>query len=427
MDGSSGRQMQRFASGSALAMALLGAAGLPGTAVAGAYLHSATLDSESGSTAVVLGLSAPVAARVYTLEKPHRIVIDLPAVQGAAGFRLPTPRDPVTAIRGASRGAEGYRLVLELPKGTAAPQLAAATGAGGRQLRIWLAGAPAVAPSVASAIPATAPASPVATTMTHTVQAKHAPGREGRDIIIAIDAGHGGVDPGATGPSGTHEKDVTLAIARALAARINDRPGMRAVLTRDSDRLIDLRERFERARNARADLFVSIHADSIRDRSITGASVYTLSNHGASSEAARQLADRENAVIKGGTALANLDPSLAAVVMDAVQSQIMGQSVEAADDVLGALDHVGAVRKRVVQHAGFIVLKSPDLPSMLVETAYISNPSEERNLRSSEYQQRLAEAIEAGVTSYFRQHPPDGSSYASARGPEGRLPDDSGV
>jgi N-acetylmuramoyl-L-alanine amidase len=105
----------------------------------------------------------------------------------------------------------------------------------------------------------------------------------------------------------------------------------------------------------------------------------------------------------------------------------MGQSVEAADDVLGALDHVGAVRKRVVQHAGFIVLKSPDLPSMLVETAYISNPSEERNLRSSDYQQRLAEAIETGVTSYFRQHPPDGSSYASARGPEGRLPDDSGV
>jgi len=263
--------------------------------------------------------------------------------------------------------------------------------------------------------------------MTHTVQAKHAPGREGRDIIIAIDAGHGGVDPGATGPSGTHEKDVTLAIARALAARINNQPGMRAVLTRDSDRLIDLRERFERARNARADLFVSIHADSIRDRSIAGASVYTLSNHGASSEAARQLADRENAVLKGGTALANLDPSLAAVVMDAVQSQIMGQSVEAADDVLGALDQVGAVRKRVVQHAGFIVLKSPDLPSMLVETAYISNPSEERNLRSSDYQQRLAEAIETGVTSYFRQHPPDGSSYASARGPEARLPDDSGV
>ena len=123
----------------------------------------------------------------------------------------------------------------------------------------------------------------------------HGPGAAGRDIIVAIDAGHGGDDPGASGPAGTHEKDVTLAIARTLAARLNDRPGMRAVLTRDSDRLIDLRERFERARKAHADLFVSIHADSVRDRSITGASVYTLSYHGASSEAARSLADRENA------------------------------------------------------------------------------------------------------------------------------------
>ena len=297
------------------------------------------------------------------------------------------------------------------------------TGAGGRQLRIWLAGAPAVTPAVLAATPATAVAAP----LPHTVQPKHTPGREGRDIIIAVDAGHGGEDPGASGPAGTHEKDVTLAIARALAARINDRPGMRAVLTRDSDRLIDLRERFERARNARADLFVSIHADSIRDRSITGASVYTLSNHGASSEAARQLADRENAVLKGGIALANLDPGLAAVLMDAVQSQIMGQSVEAADDVLDALDHVGAVRKRVVQHAGFMVLKSPDLPSMLVETAYISNPAEERNLRSSDYQQRLAEAIDSGVASYFREHPPDGTSYASARAPDTRPRGDSGV
>jgi N-acetylmuramoyl-L-alanine amidase len=428
MYGSSGRQMQRFVSGSALAMALLGAASLPATAIAGAYLHSATLDSESGSSAVVLGLSAPVAARVYTLEKPHRVVIDLPAVQGAAGFRLPAPRDPVTAIRGASRGAEGYRLVLELPKGAAAPQLAAATGSGGRQLRIWLAGAPAVAPPVAPAVLAIPPASTVATPVVHTVQPKHAPGREGRDIIIAVDAGHGGEDPGAIGPGGTHEKDVTLAIARALAARLNDRPGMKAILTRDSDRRIDLRERFERARHAGADLFVSIHADSIRDRSITGASVYTLSTHGASSEAAKRLADRENAtVLKGGISLADVDPNLRSVLLDASQSQIMGQSVEAADAVLSALDQVGGVRKSVVQHAGFMVLKSPDQPSMLVETAYISNPAEERNLRSGSYQQRLAEAIETGVTSYFRQHPPDGTSYASARGPEARLPDDSGV
>jgi N-acetylmuramoyl-L-alanine amidase len=258
------------------------------------------------------------------------------------------------------------------------------------------------------------------------VRAAHGPGPAGRDIIIAIDAGHGGDDPGASGPSGTHEKDVTLAIARTLAARINSRSGMRAVLTRDSDRLIDLRERFQRARNAHADLFISIHADSVRDRSITGASVYTLSYHGASSEAARSLADRENAKL-GSMPLANVDPNLASVLVDAAQSQIMGESVEAADLVLSALDEVGAIRKKVVQHAGFMVLKSPDLPSMLVETAYISNPSEERNLRSGDYQERLARAIEAGVVAYFQRHPPDGTNYASAHGVEGKDPGDSGV
>ena len=416
--------MQRFVSGSFLAMALLGAAAAPATAVAAVYLHTATLDTESGSPVLVLDLSAAAAARAYTLEKPHRVIVDLAKVQGAAGFRLPSPRSPVTAVRGAERGADGYRLVLELPKGAAAPQLTAATGAGGRQLRVWLAGAPAVAPAILAAAPGSTAATPVA----RSVQPKHAPGRQGRDIIIAVDAGHGGEDPGAIGPGGTHEKDVTLAIARALAARLNDRPGMKAILTRDSDRRIDLRERFERARHAGADLFVSIHADSIRDRSITGASVYTLSTHGASSEAAKRLADRENAtVLKGGISLADVDPNLRSVLLDASQSQIMGQSVEAADAVLSALDQVGGVRKSVVQHAGFMVLKSPDQPSMLVETAYISNPAEERNLRSGSYQQRLAEAIESGVASYFREHPPDGTSYASARDPDGKRTDDSGV
>jgi N-acetylmuramoyl-L-alanine amidase len=200
------------------------------------------------------------------------------------------------------------------------------------------------------------------------------------------------------------------------------------VLTRDSDRLIDLRERFERARNAHADLFVSIHADSVRDHSITGASVYTLSYHGASSEAARRLADRENAtVLKGGVSLADVNPALASVLLDAAQSQIMGASVEAADQVLGALDDVGAVRKKAVQHAGFMVLKSPDVPSMLVETAYISNPSEERKLRSASYQEQLARAIESGVVNYFQHHPPDGTNYANRRRDGDTVESDSGV
>jgi N-acetylmuramoyl-L-alanine amidase len=190
--------------------------------------------------------------------------------------------------------------------------------------------------------------------------------------------------------------------------------------------LIDLRERFTRARNAHADLFVSIHADSVRDRSIAGASVYTLSYHGASSEAARQLADRENATV-GRLSLAGVNPALASVLLDAAQSQMMGASVEAADQVLEALDEVGAVRKKAVQHAAFIVLKSPDVPSMLVETAYISNPAEERKLRSDSYQQQLARAIELGVVNYFQRHPPDGTNYATSRRDAAAVGSDSGV
>jgi N-acetylmuramoyl-L-alanine amidase len=202
------------------------------------------------------------------------------------------------------------------------------------------------------------------------VHAAHAPHGE-HNIVIAVDAGHGGDDPGATGLYGTHEKVVTLAIARALAARINREPGMRAVLTRDGDYFVQLNDRMKRAHAANADMFVSIHADAVLDRGVSGASVYILSERGASSEAAKTLAEHEN-----------------------------------------ALDHVGAVRKREVQQAAFVVLKSPDIPSLLVETAYISNTAEERKLRAPADQQRLAEAIFSGIDSYFRKFPPDGSQYA---------------
>ena len=360
-------------------------AGVPwGVALAGANLRTAAIETESGATVLVLGLSSSVQPHVFTLNSPRRVVIDLPDTQRGIALSLPPGVGLVTSVRGGPRAAGGYRMVLEVPSSPAtAPRVDSARTANGYQLRIALGAVPAAAaPSVATL-----------STTPPTVRPAHGPGSAGRDIIVAVDAGHGGDDPGASGPAGTHEKDVTLAIARMLAARLNSRPGMRAVLTRDSDRLIDLRERFERARKTHADLFISIHADAVRDRSITGASVYTLSYHGASSEAARSLADRENAKL-GTLPLAGVDPNLASVLVDAAQSQIMGESVEAADQVLSALDEVGAIRKKVVQHAGFIVLKSPDLPSMLVETAYISNPLEEQNLRSSAYQERLARAIE---------------------------------
>jgi N-acetylmuramoyl-L-alanine amidase len=236
--------------------------------------------------------------------------------------------------------------------------------------------------------------------------------------VVVIDAGHGGKDPGSTGPDGTREKDVVLPIARALAARLNAEAGVRAVLTRDTDRFIELRERMDAARDARADLFISVHADAVLNHDIAGASVYTLSSRGASSEAARFLADRENeAVLKGVVNLGGVNADLASLLLDVSQTANMGASVEAADAVLTALDRVGAVRKREVQHAAFVVLKSPDVPSMLVETAYISNPAEERKLRTESWQQQLASAIAGGVVGYFRKHPPDGTAYAAQRRP----------
>jgi N-acetylmuramoyl-L-alanine amidase len=207
-----------------------------------------------------------------------------------------------------------------------------------------------------------------------------------------------------------------LAIARALARRIDAEPGMRAVLTRDADKFIPLRERINLARRARADLFVSVHADAIRNRDVTGSSVYVLSDRGASSEAARWLAEQENAAdLKGGVSLGDKDGGLASVLMDVSQTASLGASMEAAERVLGQLDRVGTVRKSRVQQAGFVVLKSPDIPSMLVETAYISNPGEEKKLRTAAHQQAVAEAIFNGVREYFRQSPPDGTLFARQR------------
>ena len=381
-----------------------------------ARLQSVTLQCDSTSAQFTLQFSATVHPRIYQLAEPTRVVIDLPANARSSPLGLPEASGLVATVRAAPH-AGLYRLVLELRAPlAAAPSIVAASTGGSYRVRVAMHATAAKADASLTRVVApeatAAPAEPAAPAAPHIVRPEHMPG--GRDIVVAVDAGHGGEDPGASGRSGTHEKDVVLAIARALAARLNQRPGMRAVLTRDSDRLIDLRERMERARSAHADLFVSIHADAVRDRAIAGASVYTLSYRGASSEAAKRLADHENAlVLKGGTSLANVDPALASVLLDVSQEANMGASVEAADEVLGALDRVGAVRKKIVQHAAFVVLKSPDLPSMLVETAYISNPAEERKLRSASYQAQLAAAIEAGVVAYFHQHPPDSSPYTA--------------
>jgi N-acetylmuramoyl-L-alanine amidase len=238
----------------------------------------------------------------------------------------------------------------------------------------------------------------------------------GRDVIVAVDAGHGGPDSGAIGKRGTFEKNVTLAIAKRLAERINREPGMKAVLTRDGDYFIPLRERIVRARKYQADMFVSVHADAFRDRSVAGSSVYVLSARGASDEAARWLAESENSSdLIGGVSLGDKDDVLASVLLDLSQGASMSASIDAAERVLLQLDRVGNVRRPAVQHAGFVVLKSPDIPSLLVETAFITNPGEEAKLGNARHQELLADAIHQGVREYFYANPPPGTQIAKLR------------
>ncbi|HJW46259.1 MAG TPA: N-acetylmuramoyl-L-alanine amidase, partial [Lysobacter sp.] len=239
-------------------------------------------------------------------------------------------------------------------------------------------------------------------------------GRGMRPLVIAIDAGHGGQDPGATGLNGKREKDVTLAIARELARQINATPGLKAYLTRDSDVFIPLNRRAQLARQARADMFVSIHADAAENRNANGSSVYVLSLKGASSQRARWLADKENASdLIGGVRLEKTSGTLASVLIDLTQSGQMKASEDAAAHVLQGLSRIGRNHKPHIERANFAVLRTSDMPAMLVETAFISNPEEERRLIDPAYQRQLARAVLDGVNTYFLRQPPPGTLYAA--------------
>ena len=237
-----------------------------------------------------------------------------------------------------------------------------------------------------------------------------------RDAVIAVDAGHGGEDPGAVTRSGIREKDVVLAIARALERRIERTPGMKAVMIRDGDYYVGLRRRTELARRHGADLFVSVHADSFRDPRVSGSSVYVLSRRGASSEAARWLAEQENSSdFVGGVSIDNKDNLLASVLVDLQQTATRSASSELGGRVLKSLGLAGRRHKRRVEQAGFLVLKSPDIPSILVETGFLTNPSDAKRLSDPEHQDTVARAILDGILDYFDRSPPPGTTFASAR------------
>ena len=229
-------------------------------------------------------------------------------------------------------------------------------------------------------------------------------------VIVVIDPGHGGKDPGATGPAGTHEKKVVLSIAKRLQSAINSNPGFKAVLTRGDDRYLTLRYRLALAREYHGDMFVAIHADAFINDSASGASVFALSSRGATSEAARWLAQRENqSEIMGGVDLADKDPTLRSVLIDLSQTATISASLQMGSGIISNLRDVVPMHVNHVEQAAFVVLKSPDIPSLLIETGFISNPDEEQQLLMRTHQQQLADAIAKGIVQYFVTHPPRGS------------------
>ena len=370
------------------------------TAFAG-RLESLKLVEGDDGTRAVLELSDESEYKIFTLANPDRLVLDLSRTTLSPGYKAPAPNGIVAAVR-TGKPAEGdLRVVLDLGRDVK-PRSRVERVGGATRLILDLR-------TDGEAIVGNKPAP------ARTVQDVIGSGQ--RKLIIAIDAGHGGKDPGAVGPTGKHEKAITLAMAKELAARIDADPGMTSFLVRDRDVFIPLDQRYMRAREAQADLFISIHADAAHNRAATGASVYVLSLRGASSEAARWLADQENAAdLVGGVELDARDKNLAAVLLDLSQNATMRVSDDVAAEVLASLKQVGKAHKPQIERANFVVLRSPDVPSMLVETGFISNPGEEAKLSDPAYRGRMAAAIVSGVRGYFADQAPPGTWYAARQG-----------
>lgn len=387
---------------------------LPGIASA-AMIASARIWPAQEYTRLILESSSPVAHQLMVLKDPERLVLDLEdiAPDGELGQLVQRlrPSDPyIQSIRVARFKPGVVRIVLDL-KAEVQPQLFALTPVGEYGHRLVLDLYPLTPPDPLMALlqgtrdgahgALDGPPADKATARGHA----HAASR--RPIIVALDPGHGGEDPGAIGRRGTREKNVTLAIARKIKTMIDRERGMRTMLTRDDDYFVPLNERVQKARRVQADLFVSIHADAFTTPTARGSSVFALSEHGATSAAARWLAQRENeADLIGGVNLDNRDPILAKTLLDLSQTAQINDSLRVGRSVLDGIGAINPLHKGSVEQAGFAVLKAPDIPSILVETAFISNPDEELKLRSERHQQQFAESIFGGVRRYFAQNPP---------------------
>jgi N-acetylmuramoyl-L-alanine amidase len=345
-------------------------------------------------TRAVLDVSGPVDYRVFSLSDPERLVVDIRNARIAGEAGKIVGDGVLSGVRFAPRNDTDLRVVFDLNHAVENRSfLLPPAQRYGHRLVVDLLPPEQAEPVVERRI-------------------TEQPG-EPRDVLIAIDPGHGGEDPGAIGPSGTYEKDIVLAVSKKLADVVNATPGYRAMLIRDTDFYVPHRKRFEMAREARADLFVSVHADAFYDRSVRGSSVFVLSERGASSEAARYLASaHDDSDLIGGVPISDKDEMLKSVLLDLSQGATQEMSFHAADSVLAELGRLGKTHKVHVEKANFAVLRSPDVPSMLVETAFISNPDEERRLKDPNYQRSLARAIFSGVNRFFDRYPPPGTLIA---------------
>ena len=394
-------------------------------------IHSARIWPAQDYTRLTLESSSPLSYKMFTVSHPSRLVVDLDNVDLSGPLEALTRKvdanDPyVKSIRVGQFKPNVVRLVLDL-KAPIKPQLFNLQPVANYGYRMVLDLYPTtpIDPLMALVDSKTSAAnSPAATAEQPAGASTQAPSRNAgrqqlaaapkpppelkeRKLIVVIDAGHGGEDPGAHGRHGTLEKNVTLAIARRLRKLVDASGDMRAVMTRDGDYFIPLHMRVVKARRAHADLFVSIHADSYINSHASGSSVFALSEHGATSAAARWLAKNENeADLIGGVNIDTKDPYLARTLLDLSQTATISDSLKLGKYVLGQLGDINNLHRGIVEQAGFAVLKAPDIPSVLVETAFISNPEGERHLRNPAFREKIAYAIFEGIKHYFAQHPP---------------------
>jgi N-acetylmuramoyl-L-alanine amidase len=404
------------------------------SAASGAQLKNIAVSQNAGKTTLFLTVDGPFTHRVFTLISPNRVVLDLNGTDLAMNIKqLGLNSALIKQVRSGVSGSKTLRLVFDVSQNVQVNSAAWEN----KGVRIDLigsmsrqpAGKPAISrqmstniipqPSKTKSIPAlrhipqTANINQPAITHTQPIKVPHSPSNKYlRDVVVVLDAGHGGKDPGARGPRRSQEKDVVLAITLKLKQLIDRQPGMKAVLTRSGDYYVGLRQRLDIARKYNGDIFVSIHADAFNNPHSNGASVFALSQRGATSEAARWLAEKENYSELGGVNLGDLDDSngvVRSVLIDLSQTATINSGLQMGSRVLNQLDNFTNLHNNKVEQAGFVVLKSTDIPSILVETGFISNPREERNLTSSTYQSRLSQAIFQGIKGYFWDNPPHGT------------------